>query len=222
MNVHSPAREADVAAGAGATRRRAEDRRTAILDAAERCFARDGFHRATMNDVAAEAGMSPGNLYRYFSSKHDLVLGISERDRAMLSREFVELPVAAGFFEALRELAVKHVLEQPKAKADLVLEIWTEAVRNPQLAELCAQFDDTVQGQLVRLIEAAARAGSIRPRLTPAAVAVALSLMADGVYRTRAVRGDAAAAAQLKDMFDAAAVLLGLTPAAVREADAAT
>ncbi|KMO34447.1 TetR family transcriptional regulator, partial [Methylobacterium tarhaniae] len=45
-----------------------EERRTRILDAAEACFVRDGFHRATMHDVAAEASMSPGNLYRYFPS----------------------------------------------------------------------------------------------------------------------------------------------------------
>ena len=45
------------------------DRRARILDAAERCFVRSGFHRTTMQDVAAEAGMSPGNLYRYFASK---------------------------------------------------------------------------------------------------------------------------------------------------------
>ncbi len=40
------------------------DRHTRILDAAERCFARAGIHRTTMQDVASEAGMSPGNLYR--------------------------------------------------------------------------------------------------------------------------------------------------------------
>jgi TetR/AcrR family transcriptional regulator, repressor for uid operon len=45
------------------------DRRTRILDAAETCFVRSGFHRTTMQDVAAEAGMSAGNLYRYFPSK---------------------------------------------------------------------------------------------------------------------------------------------------------
>jgi TetR/AcrR family transcriptional repressor of uid operon len=40
------------------------ERHIRILDAAERVFARAGFHAATMQDVAAEAGMSPGNLYR--------------------------------------------------------------------------------------------------------------------------------------------------------------
>ena len=51
------------------------ERRTHILDAAERSFTRGGFHGTTMQDVAAEAGMSPGNLYRYFASKDALVAG---------------------------------------------------------------------------------------------------------------------------------------------------
>src|SRR5215470_19874014 len=42
------------------------DRRDEILAAAQRCFVRAGFHGASMQDICAEAGMSPGNLYRYF------------------------------------------------------------------------------------------------------------------------------------------------------------
>jgi TetR/AcrR family transcriptional regulator, repressor for uid operon len=38
------------------------DRHSRILDAAERCFVRSGFHRTTMQDVAAEAGMSPATM----------------------------------------------------------------------------------------------------------------------------------------------------------------
>ena len=43
------------------------ERHIRILDAAERGFARAGFHAATMQDVAADASMSPGKLYRYLS-----------------------------------------------------------------------------------------------------------------------------------------------------------
>ena len=42
------------------------DRRSEILAAAQRCFVRSGFHGASMQDICNEAGMSPGNLYRYF------------------------------------------------------------------------------------------------------------------------------------------------------------
>ena len=49
-------------------------RREQILDAAEACFVRNGFHRTTMSDLAREAAMSPGNFYRYFASKEYIVL----------------------------------------------------------------------------------------------------------------------------------------------------
>ena len=74
------------------------ERRRLILDAAERSFTRAGFHRTTMQDVAAEAGMSPGNLYRYFPSKDALVAGLCERDRAGLANEFAEMREAGGDF----------------------------------------------------------------------------------------------------------------------------
>ena len=61
------------------------DRRALILAAAERAFLQKGFHATSMQDVAAEAGMSPGNLYRYFPSKEAIVAGLCARDQAMLA-----------------------------------------------------------------------------------------------------------------------------------------
>ena len=68
-----------------------QERRFRILDAAERCFVRSGFHRTTMQDVAAEAGMSPGNIYRYFRSKDAMAVGLAERDRARVNADFAAL-----------------------------------------------------------------------------------------------------------------------------------
>ena len=53
------------------------DRRSEILDAAQRCFARTGFHQTSMQQVCSEAGMSAGNVYRYFPSKEAIIAGIA-------------------------------------------------------------------------------------------------------------------------------------------------
>lgn len=53
---------------------RAEDRRAQILEAAARCFASKGFHLTTMDDVAAESGLSKGSLYWHFENKDDLLI----------------------------------------------------------------------------------------------------------------------------------------------------
>ena len=66
------------------------DRRAEILAAAQRCFVRSGFHQTSMQEICAEAGMSPGNLYRYFPSKEAIIAGIAERDRAEVAQEFLK------------------------------------------------------------------------------------------------------------------------------------
>src|SRR6185436_627419 len=95
------------------------ERRKLILDAAERSFARAGFHRTTMQDVAAEAGMSPGNLYRYFQSKDALVRGLCERDRAELANEFATVSNSEDFLTAFRDLGRRHFEDAGKDKAKL-------------------------------------------------------------------------------------------------------
>src|SRR5580698_1667629 len=52
-------------------------RRDQILNAARRCFLRDGFHGTSMQDLFAEAGLSSGAVYRYFASKDDLIIAIA-------------------------------------------------------------------------------------------------------------------------------------------------
>src|ERR687894_2377279 len=90
----------------------ASERRARILDAAERCFVRAGFHRTTMQDVAAEAGMSPGNLYRYFRSKDVIVAGLAERDRARVMADFSQLVDADDFIGSFAALARRHFQDE--------------------------------------------------------------------------------------------------------------
>ena len=49
------------------------DRRSQILDAALVCFAKRGFHQASMHDISAEAGISVGLIYRYFENKEAVI-----------------------------------------------------------------------------------------------------------------------------------------------------
>jgi TetR/AcrR family fatty acid metabolism transcriptional regulator len=51
----------------------APDRRRAILDAAVRVFAREGFHACRVSDIADEAGVAYGLVYHYFGSKDSVL-----------------------------------------------------------------------------------------------------------------------------------------------------
>src|ERR1700760_3380381 len=57
-----------------------DDRREQILAAARRCFLRGGFHATSMQDLFDEAGLSSGAVYRYFSSKDDMILAIADEN----------------------------------------------------------------------------------------------------------------------------------------------
>jgi TetR/AcrR family transcriptional regulator, repressor for uid operon len=185
------------------------DRRARILDAAERSFCRSGFHRTTMQDVAAEAGMSPGNLYRYFPSKDALVAGLCERDRLSLSREFSELGATAGdFLAAFRALGRKHFEQANTAKAKLCLEIWAEATRNPAIAALQADFDNTLVQQLAAAFESAKGSGFVHPSVNARAVASIVSKLGDGLFVRRAVAADFDPDREVAEVFVVIAALV--------------
>ena len=205
-----------------ALRRSAEEppseRRQHILDAAERSFIRAGFHRTTMQDVAAEAGMSPGNLYRYFPSKDALVSSLCERDRAGLAEEFAEMREGAGdFLAAFRELGRRHFEDAACDKAKLCLELWAEATRNPAIATLQTEFDRGLTEQFVLAFEGAKKAGAIDPSINSRAVASIIGKLGDGLFVRRAVATDFDCEKEVAEVF---AVIGALLSGAIRLPDA--
>ena len=79
--------------------------RQTILDAASKVFTRDGYVDARMSDVAAEAGLSLGGLYRYFENKEDLFASvIRDLHEELFRRSRSSTPIAddpeTALFEA--------------------------------------------------------------------------------------------------------------------------
>lgn len=182
-----------------ATDRHASERHTRILDAAERVFARAGFHLATMNDVAVEAGMSPGNLYRYFPSKDAIIAAMAERDRSTIAADFSLLDPARGsVLDQIEALGRRRMAEEPRAKAILALQIMAEASRSDTMAELCHAIDGSVLGGLTDAIAGAKRSGELPQNLDDSRFLAAILMMADGFFCRRAIdpNYDAAEAAE--------------------------
>jgi TetR/AcrR family transcriptional repressor of uid operon len=163
------------------------ERRSRILDAAERCFVREGFHRTTMQDVAAEAGMSPGNLYRYFASKDAMVVGLAERDRARMGQDFAQIAEADDFLAALAQLGRKHFVEEPREKAVLCLQIWAEATRSAAFAAISADFERDVVSRMTELFRQAQQRGAVAAGVDPESAALLVSTLANGLFVRRAV-----------------------------------
>lgn len=162
-------------------------RRAAILDAAERCFARAGFHRSTMQDICKEAGISPGALYVYFASKEDLIAGIVERDRTKLASKLAELPDAPDLLSALAKLGEHYTVEEPQYKRVLCIEIGSEATRNPVVGDIFRSVDEFCRQNFAQVFAQARDAGKIAPNADPETLAQVVSLLGDGLFWRRAV-----------------------------------
>ncbi|OYV81578.1 MAG: TetR family transcriptional regulator, partial [Acidiphilium sp. 21-68-69] len=83
----------------------ARQRRDALIETAERIFLRKGYHATTMDDIAAEAGMSKRTLYQLVESKEDLFTALLERRRRPLDVSGIETagrPVADVLNDMIR------------------------------------------------------------------------------------------------------------------------
>ena len=135
--------------------RRREMTRRHLLDAAAAVFARDGFHGASLDDVAATAGFTKGAVYSNFKSKEDLFLAVLddhfEQERGEVQHALGE-PLDANADK--RDEQLPRVLSAIERSFDddwtaLYLEFVLYARRNPALREKLAararnQFDETI------------------------------------------------------------------------------
>jgi AcrR family transcriptional regulator len=191
------------------------DRRAEILAAAQRCFVRSGFHGASMQEICIEAGMSPGNLYRYFPSKEALMAGIAERDRAEVAQQFARADLSYGFFAVLEGMAHHHFAEKPNEQVLLCTEVMAEARRNPEIARISASFDADVKKWLADLLRAAAKHGDIPGDTDFDAVVTMLMIIADGVWWRRALDPDFDPASMVPIFMDITRHMLRARPAGI-------
>ena len=81
-----------------------EEIRRAILQAAEQEFHQEGFRSSSMRRIAAKAGISPGNIYGYFSGKTELFEAVV-RPAIDAVREALRTPYRSRCQGVLREVA---------------------------------------------------------------------------------------------------------------------
>jgi TetR/AcrR family transcriptional regulator, repressor for uid operon len=189
-------------------------RRDHILDAAERCVARAGFHRTTMQDICREAGVSPGALYVYFDSKEALIAGICERDRAEFAERLAGLAEAPDFLAALGELGNHYFVCQPKASHLMCIEVGLESTRNPRIAEIHQSVDEFISSSFEKLFQRMEDEGRIAPEVPIPVVVKLFSVIADGLFWRRAVDPTFDGAVLLPATLELMARLLRPTPPA--------
>jgi AcrR family transcriptional regulator len=139
-----------------------------------------------MQEICTEAGMSPGNLYRYFPSKEALIAGICERNRVEAADNLLAVDRAPGFFEGLAALARHHVVERTEEEAGLCAEIMAESRRNPEIARLHTELERDIKSRLIAMLRRAAGRGEISAEVDLDGAATMLMVLADGLSWRRA------------------------------------
>ena len=156
--------------------------RQRVIDAAIACFARAGFHGASMHEICAEAGMSPGALYRYFPSKVSIIAAIAEAERLQHLQFFEGLAAADDPVEALASIGLDK-LEQILGNRTLTLaaEVMAEAVRNPDVCDMFYRNQMEARGHVVAALRRGQAHGTVDPALDTETACQLIMAMGDGL-----------------------------------------
>ncbi len=156
---------------------KSEQRRNQILEAAERVFARKGFHAANVSDIVQEAGIARGTFYLYFVSKRAVF-------EALLDKFF---PLLVSKVKAVsQDQGVEEIWEQLRQNTKGILKVFLD---NPELAQLVLNeavgldkgFDEKLMDFYHKLIiytkeslEVGMEMGLVRPDINPFVIATAI------------------------------------------------
>lgn len=133
-------------------------RRTEILDAAVRVFARKGFAASRIEDVAAEAGVAKGSVYLAVSSREELLTAAFDQYRAR-AQEQLATPGTGSALDRLAALirATVTMLAAHPDHARVLLDVW--AARSPiDMAAVYAEY----RSAIAELLREASEDGRLR------------------------------------------------------------
>jgi TetR/AcrR family transcriptional repressor of uid operon len=173
------------------------DRQTQILDAALICFAKRGFHQASMHDISAEAGISVGLIYRYFENKEAVISAMADRHKKEIYDMLARARQAPTLFESLEILFTAHCCEnEPSVISAFVVDLYAEASRNPQVADLVRDVLKTAMDGVTELIARAKEVQSAEHGLTPAELSELIFAVARGMLMFDVLRPQEMTAAE--------------------------
>jgi TetR/AcrR family fatty acid metabolism transcriptional regulator len=137
-----------------------------ILEAAIKVFAEQGFHQATISQIAREAGVADGTIYLYFKNKEDIMVNFfGYKTRQVFGRFREEVDKADNARDKLRLLINRH-LEEFQRDRNMAVLYQTETHRfsrmcEEQIREMSKMYLDLVS----EIVEAGQDEGLMRKDL---------------------------------------------------------
>ncbi len=157
-----------------------EEKRRAILEAARLCFIRDGFRGASISEICAQAGMSPGHLYHYFASKEAIIAAMTEVGLELATARLSRIMDRSDAVQALIHEVVWSKTGGDAASQSLLPEVMAEAGRNPVVAEILRDHTRRLCRLLADFLRRAQERGQIDGALDPELVETVLLSVIQG------------------------------------------
>ncbi len=168
--------------------------RERLLSAARSVFARSGFHGASVEEIASEAGFSTGALYSNFDGKEDLFLVLMEREIDKHAREIAD---AVGARATVAERATggarqwMTMIEREPEALLLFMEFWAYGVRDARVRPKVAARFAQMRELLTKLIADGVREFDLELQIPAEQLAVTIDALADGIARQKLADPDA-------------------------------
>lgn len=164
------------------------NRKEQILDAAEQCMRLKGFYQTSIQNIASQANISVGLIYKYFTNKESiieaLVLNITQRLKDLLNDDLEQIAKSGG--EARLPLFSAGLVPR-EVENDIVLlmEISSEAMRNPRILHIMTDAWQDLRDNFIskeQTLHPGKDASVIHTRL------YVLSLIIDGIIIRRCMK----------------------------------
>jgi AcrR family transcriptional regulator len=162
--------------------------RERLLSAARGVFARRGFHGASVDEIASEAGFSTGALYSNFDGKEDLFLVLMEREIDEHAREIAEAVRARASVAERARGGARQWMTMIEREPDVLLlfmEFWAYGVRDAQVRPKVAARFAQMREVLTSLIADGVREFDLELAIPAEELAMAIDALADGIARQK-------------------------------------
>jgi AcrR family transcriptional regulator len=175
------------------------NRRAEIVGAAARLFATNGFHSTSMADIISASGLSAGAVYRYFRSKEELIGSVAGQALSAADEVFGRLladdaaPSPEETLTAVLTTITERIANDPETGVDITrigVQVWAEAMRNPELAARADQVYQRLRGHFAEVARRWQAAGHLAADAVPQQVGAAMLSLVVGFILQRLLVSD--------------------------------
>lgn len=138
------------------SKKKSKDKYNRIIKAATKIFAKKGFYKAKISEIAKEAGVADGTIYIYFKSKDDILISLfSEQMKAVLDNMMSKISEKDSPSKKLEQFALVHLqlIEQNKSMAEII------QVEVRQSSKFMKEYKNEEFAQYLNLIDGIIREG---------------------------------------------------------------